>query len=1103
MSRRLFIQGLATTSIAALATPKLVFGHLGLSGENTLDDQDIVFSRSHLPVLKNGDIIIIGGSFPAIAAALEFARNGKKVVLVETRTYLGREICATLRPWIDLGILAEKNKVPELITACLNRMRTKAARGENALKLDSVKIALEDLLIESGVELIYASHPTQICTYQNTIKGVVIGNKSGRQLLIGDIFVDATESSAVARCGGEPFQSETRLTGDYIRTIEFDNVKPPVDNSISVPPDLGINGNTVNLHQGYLGNSHYYVECPMQFTEKGTTLASFMKRELEARHRTMKIVSFFVHQIPAFDEAHLAATSYELYGYHTTQLANKKPTWAIQFDDISIISTDKNLNNSKFSPSLMASSIQNLWCLQEAARLNREQVEQLRDPVSGIFTGISFAYSILSQWNKIEFIHRWQDPEFRYLRSSKFMRQLKIVSQQSPQRGRFYAQQIVQSTKLSTFRTADVLVVGGGTAGATCAINAAKEGMKTVLLEMNPGLGGTGTLGGVDSYWFGRRIGFTSRIDQSVKEIENSIKHQAECEGNGCLWNIEAKMYALMRDAEQAGVEIFFNTHTFASIVENNHIRGVVAATKYGPIAVKAKVIIDATGDGDIAVFAGADYVLGSKRDHVPMWANLAQFVNPGRNMNHFTSTADVTNVEDYTRYVLVGRRRNECHDHGIYIASRETRHVRGEITLTLTDQLKFKQWPDVINIHYSNCDIKGKVSSDWLRIGLIPPNQNVEIPYRALLPAGLENIVVIGKAISATKNVLATIRMQADQQNLGGITALAAAQAIKEDVSPRNINLPKLQRRLINLELLPEEILTRNLEEKPYEREEIKKFVAEFKPEKQLYEYSNMPMFEVYKEKIPFVEVCTSNRSVAVPVLVEELKNSSGKKALRIAQALAMFGHPDAVPVLISEIETYLQSDSLPKREKEIVYTELPPDQGAMPDLAYLIYALGLTRDKRSLPVMEKIVDLLSPTDEDFRDSYKGTFYYVDAVCFVLELLNNQQSIPALNKLHLSDSLNHMYVYDHLDVDFVNERQALLELGLGRALALSGSPKGIQILISYLNDNRRILNEFAHTTLLKITGRNFDKDPLAWQTWLDINYNTFDPIPITERTEG
>jgi len=161
------------------------------------------------------------------------------------------------------------------------------------------------------------------------------------------------------------------------------------------------------------------------------------------------------------------------------------------------------------------------------------------------------------------------------------------------------------------------------------------------------------------------------------------------------------------------------------------------------------------------------------------------------------------------------------------------------------------------------------------------------------------------------------------------------------------------------------------------------------------------------------------------------------------------------------------------------------------------------LTRDRRSLPLVEKIVSLLSPTDEDFRDFYKGTFYYVDAVCFVLELLNNKKSIPILEELHKYDCLNQMCVYDHLDVDFVNERQALLELGLGRALALSGSPQGIKILISYLEDNRRILNEFAHLTLIKTTGRNFDKDPIAWNKWLELNKNTFQSIPITERVES
>jgi pyruvate/2-oxoglutarate dehydrogenase complex dihydrolipoamide dehydrogenase (E3) component len=81
---------------------------------------------------------------------------------------------------------------------------------------------------------------------------------------------------------------------------------------------------------------------------------------------------------------------------------------------------------------------------------------------------------------------------------------------------------------------ADVLVVGGGTSGATAAITLAKEGLRTVLLELNPGLGGTGTLGGVNSYWFGRHVGFCSQVKQLVSNVQEKIS-------NEMTQNIEAR----------------------------------------------------------------------------------------------------------------------------------------------------------------------------------------------------------------------------------------------------------------------------------------------------------------------------------------------------------------------------------------------------------------------------------------------------------------------------------------------------------------------------------------------------------------------------------
>jgi hypothetical protein len=166
-------------------------------------------------------------------------------------------------------------------------------------------------------------------------------------------------------------------------------------------------------------------------------------------------------------------------------------------------------------------------------------------------------------------------------------------------------------------------------------------------------------------------------------------------------------------------------------------VRGVVAATRLGPIALLSQVVIDASGDGDVAAFAGAEYVYGSERDHAIMYTYMAQVAKPGAPRNVKTSMVDVSNIKDYTRAILEERRRGseKDHDHGIYLAPRESRHIRADVVLTLTDQLVRRCWPDVVNVAFSNNDIKGQASSDWVLVGLISPHLAIEIPYRALLP--------------------------------------------------------------------------------------------------------------------------------------------------------------------------------------------------------------------------------------------------------------------------------------------------------------------------------------------------------------------------------
>lgn len=140
-TRREFLRNTAVASVAAAAGP----------GGGAAQGKDVRFSGTNLPVIAHADVVIAGGSFAAVVAAQTLARAGKKGVLVESRTYLGRELTATIRPWI---------------------------RGPGT-RPHAIKLDLENRLLDAGVDLLYGSHPVQILLG----RGLVIGNKSGRQVV--------------------------------------------------------------------------------------------------------------------------------------------------------------------------------------------------------------------------------------------------------------------------------------------------------------------------------------------------------------------------------------------------------------------------------------------------------------------------------------------------------------------------------------------------------------------------------------------------------------------------------------------------------------------------------------------------------------------------------------------------------------------------------------------------------------------------------------------------------------------------------------------------------------------------------------------------------
>ncbi|MFL6562880.1 MAG: FAD-dependent oxidoreductase, partial [Bacillus sp. (in: firmicutes)] len=422
-------------------------------------------------------------------------------------------------------------------------------------------------------------------------------------------------------------------------------------------------------------------------------------------------------------------------------------------------------------------------------------------------------------------------------------------------------------------------------------------------------------------------------------------------------------------------------------------------------------------------------------------------------------------------------------------------------VVMNMSDQLLHRSWEDCINIHFSNHDMKGISEANWVNAGLIPPNLEIEIPYRMLLPKGLDGILVVGKAVSATHDALPAIRMQSDLENLGGIAALAAAMAVKGKQYPRQIDYRLLQERIVKEGLMPESILKRKMEAIQYTDEELKRLVDSIEVNEPLYEYSNMRMNEIYQKRIPFVEICTAGERI-IPFLEQAYSDSDGIRKVRIAQALAMCGSKMGVPTLIFEIMTMLQGEQLPKRTADILYVTMPPDHGAMSDACYLLYSLGLTSDKRSIRVWQRVADLLHPTEEDFKDTMWGVFYYIHALCAGAERLGDVDAVPVLKQLLQIPYVNNQPCYQGHQADFFLERRALLELAIGRALARCGSAKGYKILINYLDDVRSLLSKQAHTELKRLSALNLHKDKKAWSNWLESEKPCLKPQPYLVHTD-
>ena len=151
----------------------------------------------------------------------------------------------------------------------------------------------------------------------------------------------------------------------------------------------------------------------------------------------------------------------------------------------------------------------------------------------------------------------------------------------------------------------DVLVLGGGPAGFSAAVCAGRQGANVMMVESSGSLGGVATIG-LMSHWTGStRGGFYEEIIARTGKAahgKQTISHEA----------LKHEMFVM---AEEANVCLKLYTMAVQPIMEGSAIKGVIVENKSGREAILAKIVIDATGDGDIAARAGAPFCKGREAD--------------------------------------------------------------------------------------------------------------------------------------------------------------------------------------------------------------------------------------------------------------------------------------------------------------------------------------------------------------------------------------------------------------------------------------------------------------------------------------------------------
>ena len=599
----------------------------------------------------------------------------------------------------------------------------------------------------------------------------------------------------------------------------------------------------------------------------------------------------------------------------------------------------------------------------------------------------------------------------------------------------------VASTNYLAVQKYDVVVVGGGTSGAPAAIAAARQGANVLLLEYLHGLGGVGTEGAITNYWWGNRVGFT-----------------AEVQAGQAQWVIEQKKQWWRQACLEAGVQTLFGvmgTEAIVSADVPNKVTGVVFAVEGRKIPVLADVVIDATGSGDIAFAAGAQPMYITSSEIAVQGTGLPPKELGGRYRNTDYTFVDETDIFDVTHVFIYAKEKfPNAFDLARIVDTRERRRILGEYIVTVLDQINERTFPDTIVRARSDFDTHGYTIDPYLEIEH-PDRKGFYsyLPYRANLPKGLDGILVAGLATSCERDAVPLMRMQPDLQNQGYALGVIAATAVQDGVRLRNVDIRKVQTRLVEIGNLSESVLT----------------------DTDNYESKRAGLAEAV-EKLTDTETFDGAHLVfwypeEGKKLVREAFDAATDKETksRYAQVLAVMGDPVGMELLVEKVKAFDTWDA------GWNFRGMGQFGTALSPLDRLILALGRAGDKRAVPVIVEKLNRLTHADD---------FSHYRACTIALESLGDPEAVTALAAAlekpnvtgYVHGSIALAKQWDQADPRGAtaeqSRRDSLIEIGLARALYRLGDNEaklGQSILADYAeNDLRGHFSRHARLVLAK-----------------------------------